>query len=82
MREHRIRSSIYPRLGLDSPWASVPDVVCRVSLPSTLVDVSVGCQRNSSGIGQASKGSSGRSALRHQTCRPAHSQRDPAARRP
>jgi len=28
----------------------------------------VGCQRNNPGIGQASNGSSGRSAQRHQTC--------------
>lgn len=39
------------------------------------VDVNVGCQRNSSGAGQASNGSSGRTVQPYQTCWPAHPQR-------
>jgi hypothetical protein len=44
--------------------------------PSELVDVSVGCQRNSSGTGQTSSGSAGRSAHCHQVCRAAHRHRE------
>ncbi|CAL9315252.1 hypothetical protein SUDANB51_02866 [Streptomyces sp. enrichment culture] len=50
--------------------------------PSGLVDVSVGCQRNSSGTGQTSSGSAGRSAHCHQVCRPAHRHRERQILRP
>lgn len=55
---------------------------CRLSPLSVVVDVNVGCQRNSSATGQTSKGSSGRSAQLHQTCRPAHFHSDRQVRRP
>ena len=56
-----------PRMPL-VPSPAGPAVVrgCCCVPPSGLVDVSVGCQRNRSGAGQISNGSSGRSAHRHQ----------------
>jgi len=47
-----------------------------------LVGVSVGCHRNSSGTGQTSSGSVGRSAHCHQACRPAHRHRERQILRP
>lgn len=47
-----------------------------------VVDVSVGCHRNNCGRGQISRGSPGRSAQFHQTCRLAHLHSDRQVRRP
>lgn len=54
---------------------------CRTP-PSGLVDVSVGCHRNSFGTGQTSIGSSGRSAHCHHVCRSAHRHNARQVRRP
>ncbi len=47
-----------------------------------LLEFNVGCQRKSSGTGQGSKGSSGRSAQFHQICRPLHLHSVRQVRRP
>ena len=72
-----------PRMPL-MPSPAGPALVrgCCCVPPSGLVDVSVGCQRNRSGAGQISNGSSGRSAHRHQVCRPAHRHRERQTLRP
>jgi hypothetical protein len=55
---------------------------CCGTPPLTTVDLSAGCQRNRSGAGQDSRGSSGRSAQPHHTCRLGQLHRDRQARWP